>query len=173
MAFIPYEHLEIQTSLALDEAVAGISKIVEPKKLFRNPFNRNHAAFQGEVRPDGFKISRIIHYRNSFLPTVNGRFEPSSVGTRVAVTMTLHPSVIAFGVLWFGMVGLFGGAFLLAALTARQFDPAMLIPVGMFVFGYLLFTLSFKWEARKARATLIELFTEQASPSTPLLNRLR
>ena len=154
MAFVPYEHFAIDTSLPFDEAVDRIAGLVEPKRVFRWPFSRQHKEFEGEVTPQDFKISRIIHYRNSFLPIINGQFVRTPLGTRLIVRMTLHPFVMAFMILWMGLLGL---AFVMVLLKSdgKAAAPGML---AMLAFAYLLTTVAFKWEARKARNRFTELF---------------
>src|SRR5271154_1848899 len=49
--------------------------------------------FIGRVQDGSFKLRRDIRYRNSFLPLVRGHVVPTSTGTRVSVTMFLHPFV--------------------------------------------------------------------------------
>lgn len=46
--------------------------------------------FEGDVSPQGFNITRIT-YRNSCIPVIRGRFEPSAIGTRIVIEMNMHP----------------------------------------------------------------------------------
>ena len=158
MAFVPYEHFTIDTSLPFDEAVDRIAQRVEPKRFFRNPFSREHKEFEGSVTPQDFKISRIIHYRNSFLPIINGQFVKTPLGTRLIVRMTLHPFVIAFLILWLGLLGLTS----VMALLKSEGKAAAPFMLAMLALAYLLTTGVFKWEARKARNRFMQLFAEQA-----------
>jgi hypothetical protein len=80
---------------------------VEAPKI-RFGFSRHHAPYEGTVSETGFKISRIIHYRNSFLPVIRGRFEPQVDGTTaIHIHMGVHTFVIAFlgfwCSIWFGI----------------------------------------------------------------------
>jgi hypothetical protein len=163
MLFFPYERLTLETSLTVNEVVAALSGYVEPKRFWRNPFSRDHKDYQGLVSAEGFKMSRIIHHRNSFLPVIKGRMHPMTRGARVEVTMSLHPFIAAFWVLWLAILGsgsLTGGA----AWLASPRDALRLAPVAMFAFGYLLCTLSFKWESRKERQFLLELLDGRLMP---------
>ena len=47
--------------------------------------------FEGDISPQQFKITRIISYRNSCLPVIRGRFEPTQAGTRIVIDMKMHP----------------------------------------------------------------------------------
>src|ERR1700733_10296347 len=54
-------------------------------------FTSDGFEFEGDVSPQGFNISRIISYRNSCIPVIQGRFEPSATGTRIVIEMNMHP----------------------------------------------------------------------------------
>jgi hypothetical protein len=43
-------------------------------------FSSGGFEFEGDVSPQGFDITRIISYRNSCIPVIRGRFEPSGTG---------------------------------------------------------------------------------------------
>lgn len=59
--------------------------------------------FWGSVGADGFRISRVVLYRNAFLPVVTGRIEPAGRGSRLAAAFALRPAVILFLLLWFAL----------------------------------------------------------------------
>jgi len=98
--------------------------------------------FIGTVQDNSFKVRRDIRYRNSFLPMIWGRLISIPTGTRVRVTMFLHPLVAVFMVVWLGFVGR-------GALFDRSGPPVFLW--GMFVFGIVLVTAGFIPEVITAR----------------------
>lgn len=90
---IPYKYFVIYTNLSDEKAGKLVAEnITQPRSLFqaRIPGKR----FEGSVASDGFTINRIISYRNSFLPTLNGRFKPFKKGTRVNIYITWHPIIL-------------------------------------------------------------------------------
>ena len=151
------------TGRSVGETVATLAAVVEPKRWWRNPFSRKHKRYQGQVTPDGFEFTRIIHHRNSFLPVLKGQLQPAVQGTLIVMTLSLPPLVLVFWGLWMLLIGL-GALVGFASWLTTPGDPARLIPVGMFVFGYLLCTLSFNWEARKERQFMAELLTGRRVP---------
>jgi len=156
MKLLPYHRYEIQTSLTREEVVALLQSETEPRKWLR--FSRKHRLFEGEVSYEGFKIMRIIHYRNSFIPIIRGSLEQGVLGVKVKVRMHLHPFVMAFMCIWFGGVGfaiLSTGAGLISGYTAPS--PMLLIPFAMLIFGWLLTSGGFWFEARKAKPLLKDL----------------
>ncbi len=125
-----------------------------------------HKPYQGEVSPNRFKISRVIYYRNSFLPIIKGELKADLGGTRLDIKMSLHPFVIVFMAIWFGGVGLGAMATIFGALSTLIQEgitslPSLFplgIPWGMFIFGYLLVMGFFKFEAAKSKAFFQKLF---------------
>jgi hypothetical protein len=90
--------------------------------------------FIGTVQDNSFKVRRDIRYRNSFLPMIWGRLISIPTGTRVRVTMSLHPLVAVFMLVWLGFVGR-------GALVDRSGPPILLW--GMFAFGVVLIAVGF------------------------------
>lgn len=172
---LPFRKFVIETSLSEAEVAERLRGIVEPGSPFLAPFWRSNRLFRGEVSPQGFKVMRIILYRNSFLPVVSGTFEPGPSGARVAVTMRPMRPMQVFLALWFGL----GLAFIAVAL-GRSIGPAFssghsgtnphagspILLIGSVAgvsAAYLIFAGSFGYEARKARALLEDAL--QAMPS--------
>ena len=165
MKFWPSDTFEIKTTMSPEEIVAALNSRIEPKKLFR--FSSDHAPFQDDISRDGFKITRVVHYRNSFLPIVTGRFLPGNSGIKVVIRLGLHPFVTAFMCVWFGGVGL-GVIGTISGLLSGQApaSPMLLIPFGMLVFGWALVSGGFWFEAKKQKSILFEMFNIAVQNST-------
>ena len=167
MKLWPYDSFEIRTHQSAESLAAVLNDHVEPKKWFR--LSRDHKAFEGTLAPDGFKVSRIVHYRNSFLPVITGFFRPRPAGTDIAIRMRLHTFVAAFMCFWFGGVAIGVVAAITAVFTGRTADPPLLlIPFGMLLFGWALVSGSFWFEAKKAEALLVDMFNRRprSQPAT-------
>lgn len=157
MPLLPYERFIIETPLLPARAAQALADNVEPRRLLR--FGRGEKAFEGEVADNGFSIQRVIGYRNSFLPRIQGTFERSPNGTRVSGTMKLHPLALAFMVVWMGAVAIAAFVILSASLVGHEFEPAALVPVGMFFFGWAMTSGAFTIEARIAQRRLAEILS--------------
>jgi len=155
MKLLPYDVFEFETPLPLEETITALKAEVEPKRWFRG-FSREHMFFEGEVTREGFKIMRIINYRNSFLPVIRGTFKQSTNGIDVMIRMSLHPIVLAFMCIWFGgvLVSLLAVGAGLANNTI-SFSTPLLIPLGMLIFGWVMVVGGFWFEAKKAKPKLI------------------
>ncbi len=84
MRLWPSDSFEIETTMSPEEIVASLNAEIDPAKWFRH--SPGHKTFQGDISRDGFKITRVIHYRNSFLPIIRGTFRPGQSGSRAFIT---------------------------------------------------------------------------------------
>src|SRR5262249_53828994 len=109
---------------------------------------------KGSANDEGFRLQRIIYYRNSFLPVVKGRFVEGNLGTDILVSMTLHPLVLLFMLVWFGLL-----ASMVVSVVRDGSNLAMLpMPFGLILFGWIVVQLGFSSEADKARKIIQDLF---------------
>ncbi|PTY03578.1 hypothetical protein DB346_06830 [Verrucomicrobia bacterium LW23] len=126
--------------------------------------SRDHRYFRGTIRGNAFQFQRIIHYRNSFLPCVNGTVEAAPADPRrsvVHVAMAPHFAVLIFCALWLALAGAGAATMLTLWLT----DPTR--ATGDLLFGCVAgtaiaivftgFLCAFWFEARAQEAKLREL----------------
>ncbi|WP_420632349.1 hypothetical protein [Candidatus Leptofilum sp.] len=147
--FLPYEKFEIKTRLGAVAVRQKLMEIVEPRKV-RWGWSRNHLPFEGEVEIKTFRISRVINYRNSFLPILDGEIYNDLDATKLVITAHLHLLVMIF---WPTM----GFGLMVAMFITNEFWQLwqfVLLAVG--VLGAP--TLIFHWELNKAKRLLEEQF---------------
>lgn len=157
MKYLPFENITYQSKYNTQQILEKVEDILEPKKVFRitGMLGSDHKPYEGFVSGNSFKMSRIINYQNSFLPTVTGFVEKDYNGTaKINVKMRLHFFVILFLCVWFGGVGIG----VLAALSSQEFSAFSVIPFLMLFFGYALTTGAFKYESLKTKKYLADLF---------------
>jgi hypothetical protein len=132
----------------------------QPMRLSWGFGSTSRAAYEGEIWDTGFKVSRIIDYRNSFLPVIRGRFEPTPQGTQVHFTLAIHPAVGAFLVAW---LGLWYGMtiplmiFQLSTLINRGQGLLGLLFLGMPLVALTAFGFAFWAEARHSQRELSQI----------------
>ncbi|MBZ5525264.1 MAG: hypothetical protein LAP21_23805 [Acidobacteriia bacterium] len=149
---MPYYRCELEVPLPPETVTQRLQVMIGEKPGFldqlKNAWKRSGGpVFYGSLRDGSFRISRNIHYRNSFLPQIRGRIEPTGGGTRVALVMFVHPLVAAFMLFWLFMVASFA-----IVGVGQPGDPyATYIPLGMLLFGIALPAISFYPEAFKAK----------------------
>jgi hypothetical protein len=157
MKTLPYDSFIIRTTLTPDEVQQRISGFVEPFKWFRWLSSREHKPYEGQIESYKFRISRAIHYRNSFLPIITGEIQPDSGGSTIRITMRMDELTSIFMFFWLGTGGYIvvdtSGSFLLNMLKIGSQDVhpiQMLSGIIFFTFGYLFAFLGYKFEAIKS-----------------------
>lgn len=158
MQLLPYDTFTIHTQEQLLDVFEKLDAQIEAPKAFRWSFSRRHAPYAGTISSSGFKIHRIQNLRNSFLPNIRGRFESSSEGTLIHITLKLHPFVTAFLLFWYSVwYSISIPVFLFGALsgdvdvfTAFQF-------VGLPIVLLLVFWCAFWSEANRSRRELTQI----------------
>lgn len=167
-ALFPYREFQFETRLSPEEVGARLAAAVEPARWFFQ-FREPRRPFEGAVGSGEFRITRVIGYRNAFLPVVSGRVVATAGGSRVEGTMELHPAVEVFMTLWLGgvLLGCFATGCFAAreALAGRSPKPALAVPFGMFAFGWGVTAFGFGFEVRKALRLLQQIVG--AEPARP------
>lgn len=152
---MPFRRVEIATPLPANVVRDRIRARLRPDVGFWDRVKTglspvaDSQPFQGTLSETEFKLTRVIWYRNSFLPVVRGELRPGGGGgTIVRLTMRLQVSTAAFMVVWIGFVAV---AVPWQRLYGPQgVNPNALTPIGMLLFGLLLTIVGFYPEARKA-----------------------
>jgi len=154
---VPYTRLSLRSSLPPNEIAALFGSKIEPWQWMR--FSGGGNRFQGSLTSDKFTVSRVIGYRNSFLPIIAGKIEPAEGGAIVRLVFRLHLAAAIFMAIWFGGV-LLGCLAATVALILGKIHPhpTLLIPFGMLAFGIALVCGGFWFETLKQKPMLLELF---------------
>jgi hypothetical protein len=111
-------------------------------------------------------MSRVIGYKNSFLPIIKGEVRSETLGSLVDVTMHSDISVFVFMVIWMGILG-----FAFLSTLANPGNSSSLVALAMMAFGYLLVLIGFKFESIQSKKFLRELFQAESVQEMGLVNR--
>jgi hypothetical protein len=166
---ILYDHWTEDVRVTPAELSARFAENVRPKRTYREHFaalfkrEANPKSFEGVVLQDSFKIYRLIYYRNSFLPIIIGKLEPVPGGTRITITMRLHPFVAVFMAFWIACVGSSAFAMRHAVKQRGATSFAVAVPAGMILFAAVLSISCFDIERRKARKLLFAIVHPDAT----------
>jgi WD40 repeat protein len=165
MNLLPNQRFAIQTPRPLPTVIAALENHIEAPR-FRWGFSRSdHAPYAGTVNASGFEIRRIIHYRNSFLPQIKGRFESGPLGTTVHITMGLHPLVLVFLLIWsIPWLGLGVPILLFGVLPGNAPLEMALMPFVPIAFLTVVW-LAFRYESNRSRRDLTAIIQGQGSTS--------
>lgn len=165
MLLLPYEELTYKTHLSKDEIIKRLNEVTEPKKMIRWTgifAEKNHLAYEGTIEESTFSINRIIDNRNSFLPQITGSIQKESdKSCSITLKMRLHIFVLVFMGIWLSVVGIVSIAVLSSLFFIdgnQEFNIGFLIPFFMFLFGLLLPTFAFRYEANKSKRFFENLF---------------
>jgi hypothetical protein len=155
---LPYKRLVFESQFSKEEIIRRLLAEVASRRLSFGIFENRIEKFEGEVSETGFKISRILRYRNSFRPVVEGEFFPLVKGVRIEVRMRLQMIVMLFSIVWLSFVAVGAGAIIFQIISTGGFATGMFIPFGMLLFYLLLMTIGFGVEANKASRLLSDIF---------------
>lgn len=161
MKGLPFENYTITTTLSIAEARQRLLDNLEPERNAAYILKNETRPYQGTMTEGEFTISRIIRYWNSFLPRITGRFYMDNGQTHIRIRMRPVNFVLVFLAFWLGVMGIMSIALPISALTEaprRPFGPINFAPLGLFLFGYSLIMIAFKFESSKSKKFMAELF---------------
>jgi hypothetical protein len=159
------EDYTMLTPLSAEEVHKRLAANTEPEQLLRfNIFrSRSARAFEGIVAAGYFKIKRIINYRNSFLPVIEGSIGSFMGKTEISIKMRLMYFVKVFMIVWFGIFFTGAGVFMYVYFKTNdgfnQTGTPLLALAPLLLFFIIVFIarLAFRHEAKKAKQFLAQL----------------
>lgn len=140
---LPYQRLTLRSPLAPQQARAALLHQMADVPFFKNAGGK---AFRGRFDGERFRCSRVIAYRNVFLPVVHGQLVPEAQGTRVE--LLLRPPL--FGSVFMSVWTLGILAILVGAVLGHAGDPGMrfwILTLPVFVLGIAIVGFAFGSEA--------------------------
>ncbi|WP_330745640.1 hypothetical protein [Chryseobacterium sp. CP-77] len=156
MKYLPFERITYKTNLSEKEVLTRLSGFVEPKKF---GLGKNYIKdYEGSVDNNSFEISRVIQYRNSFLPQINGKIQNGNNGTQIQVTMSLNAFVFFFLIVWCSFALIFFIGVSIKAIREKEIAVELFLPLGMLLFVYALTMVGFKSESKQAKEYLRRSF---------------
>ena len=161
MRIVPRKKIQFDLPLTTEQLIQRIRSITTKRKVFSFQYRSDdHHLFTGEVSETGFKIQRIIRYRNSFLPVIVGSVRSAENGSKLEVLLRLHRFVLGFMIVWFsGTIPAFviSIVLLISSIAVGPFEPMLLIGLFLAPFGIALVNIPFWIEARIAEEKLQEV----------------
>ncbi|MDF3028410.1 MAG: hypothetical protein K0S23_2717 [Fluviicola sp.] len=166
--FLPVENYIIHTKLSEEEIIQRLTELTKNTGSKSNASlfglgtlfgQKSGGPYEGKIQSKEFKISRIISYRNSFLPVIKGSISSFLNQREITISMGLNLVVKIFTIVWFSIVAI-SAFFILDKFLHTNENPFLtnLFPLQMAVFGYVVMILSFKFESRKSKKDLKKLF---------------
>lgn len=156
MKYLPFERVIYSTNLPQQEIIKRLSDVVEPKTF---SFGRKPTKdYKGSVDMKNFDISRVINYRNSFLPQIYGTIQKNNYGTEIQVTMSLNGFVFLFTIAWCLIASFTFVIILMKGIRDKGITLELFLPLIMLLFMYGLTMAGFKIESKKSKEYLKNIF---------------
>jgi hypothetical protein len=107
-SILPFEKYTLISDLSIDEIIKRLEKNIDLDNTPRF-FGINSSSgkpYKGKCSENTFSITRVINYRNSFLPLIKGEISVYLNETRINITMRPTLPVLIFASIWLGIVGI-------------------------------------------------------------------
>lgn len=156
MQLLPFGTFVIETSLEKEQVFAALAANIETgegRGVWKKSSNKE---FGGLLAKDKFEIKRLITYKNSFKPLLQGSIANGMQGTRIIVKTRIDKFALVFMSIWLGGIGLFTVLVIADAFT-KSFDWYMLIPLFLFLFGYGSMMGRYLFEVANAKNKLLRI----------------
>jgi hypothetical protein len=160
MKILPKENVIYKTKLKEEDIFEKLKNSIEPQKYYRGGiFNTSESKpYEGQIIEKTFEIRRVIRYRNSFLPIINGTISKDGEGSLITVTLQLHGIAIVFLSIWYCFIAIFIVSLLIGSIINTSFNFSFLFPVPMAIFSYSLSHGAFNVESTKSKIDFKMLF---------------
>jgi hypothetical protein len=144
-------HLVFDTTLDRAEATERLQREIAPPVW--QLYERRPQLFEGRLEAERFSVVRLVRGRNSFRPVIEGQLLSGPIGTRVRVTLRVHPVVLIFSG-FLAAIGVVIVTFLMKEWQQSGQVPLRMLPLlglpAFVTFGALVLA----GEARKAARML-------------------
>ena len=160
---LPFEKLIYSSKLTKEELLTHLENEIEAEKSFG--FGAHNYSYSkpyiGKIYNNTFEIKRVINYRNSFLPKINGEIQNDINGSKINIKMDPSEIVKVFMILWLGgvLLGCIATAYNIIFNDGLNSEGRffMLIPFFMLIFGVVMVSFGFKAESKKSIKDLEEI----------------
>ena len=156
MRFIPHAAFDIETHLTREEILARLNEKIAPREFCR--VFRKGAEFEGDVTDDGFRIARIVYFRNWYFPVTSGKIMPGDSGTKVCVDLRPKRFAVRYRVFMLCFLGL-----LFLLLIEQNFWVKLALYIAFVLLSEWFLVRSFRAEVRKQERLLTQMFNEAES----------
>lgn len=160
MKFLPAEHLIYLTPLSHDEVIAKLRQTITKETFigWRFFFSGPSKPYEGWVVGSTFSMQRIIWYRNSFLPRIEGTVHQNFGKVLIDINIQLNIFAKIFVLFWCGLMGLISLFTIVQMVNKQEIELVGFIPVLMGMFGYAMAQAGYYFESIRAKADLQKIF---------------
>jgi hypothetical protein len=164
--------MKIQRRLPLARCIALLESATVKDSPFGTMFLKSHTII-AKINGAKFRLREKRGYSNSFAPYFYGEMRANGEGTEISGDFRLHPFVIGFMALWFGMLFVMGGVMISSIVqlathhVSAKSNPwiGIFVPVLMMVLGFAMVMFG-QWLARNEKVRIIRFLETVFSPET-------
>ena len=159
MKILPSEKLTLITEFSKTEVIEKLKSSSIPKQSFnnRNKIILTDKKFEGSINDDCFNVTRIINYRNSFLPVINGKINDKLNGAEIEIELKPASFVKGLMTLWFGGVSFAFITTLFGAILGETPIHVVIFPLFMLLMGFGILKFGFSTESENSKKDLMEV----------------
>jgi hypothetical protein len=160
---LPSKSLVYHSLLTKEELLERLRDAIETERIndLSSRDKINSKPYFGTIQNGSFNIRRVINYKNSFLPQINGEIKEDVNGTQIKVEMKLMNFVKFFMIIWFSFCVFFVLIFLLVLLFDKNSNSesgfSIIVPLLMLIFASFLVSSGFESESKKSVKDLEEI----------------
>ena len=157
MQLIPLKTFTYKSNLTIEQAVNSLEYNVETPKFFS--FFSARKAFEGTINGNKFSLKRIISYRNSFRPTVEGKI--ISKNNKTIIKVTIRPTIVSLVIMMFILPAAFVMLQILICFHITKTFPSGDIDFYFFVTCFIIYIpiiIPFNYERYRINKSLKRIF---------------
>lgn len=155
MSVFDTKKYNLDTNDAKDLVVQNLRQKIDKERSFGFESSTDKP-FKGTLTDDKFKIQRIVNYRTSFVPVIEGQISRRNYGTNIKVKIYINPIVQVFMAIWILLLVGFVGLILLSSLSNILALIALPVLIIIAIIG-LSSGNSIKQEREKSENLLFEI----------------
>jgi hypothetical protein len=158
--FLLSEEYVLYSNLSAQEALARLSHVIQPYQWLK--FSPSEAPYEGDIMDNHFSIRRVIHYRNSFRPVIEGRIEVHEMGSAIHIRMRLASAAAIIYSLTILFILCFASACLFEYFSQNEINWNGIVVVGFVGIGsYVICLHGFAREMLISKRFLVQVFSEE------------
>lgn len=155
----PSEKITYKTPLSKEEVLRILSENVEKSTHFWDFLKKTEKPYRGKIFSENFEIQRVIRYRNSFLPIINGEIQQKNTHTEIHIKMQMILFVQIFLIIWFSIVFVMLFSVFFSVFFLKETSIwSVVLPLFFLTFGFALSYFGFTSETKKSKNWLQQIF---------------
>ena len=162
MSLFDAKKYNLDTNDPIEVVLSRLKANVDRDRIVRVE-SKQDKSFHGTISSDGFKIRKIVNYRSSYVPTIEGKLIKRTYGTNVRLKVYAHPIVLLFMIIWFSLLV---GFIIMTLLSTFSNTTALIVIPFLLIFGLVGISSAssgYKKEWKKSEDLLYKIIKNEKS----------